>query len=206
MENGEIKILKQGITETPCDVMVNSANPWLGGIGRDLTQMCGGVDGAIHRAAGIGLLDECETLPTFEATFEGEKTEWRCDHGDFRMTSGYRLPCKRVFHAVAPIYQDGNAGELQCLSGLYHKIFSAFLGLKYPKIALPPMGTRSYGMPKSESSYIALANALNFTRGHLIEICFCVIDEQEHQIYMENLRALLEHRRNDGLDSLILIP
>jgi O-acetyl-ADP-ribose deacetylase len=187
-----IRLSQRAITTIRSDVIVNSANPWLGGIGPDLTLRCGGVDGAIHRAAGIGLYNECMSLPTFAGSYNGEAAEMRCNHGDLRVTNGYGLPCKKVFHAVAPRYIDGNSGELDLLATLYQKIFMTLVEMEFRTISIPPLGTRSFGMPRVRSAFIALHEAFLFVRKSPIKICFSLIDKEEYAIYQDFRRANLQ--------------
>lgn len=186
-----VEFTKQDITTIAVDVIVNSANPWLGGIGPDLPEGVGGVDGAIHRAAGIRLYESCLAFPTFRGLWRGEPAEIRCTPGDLRITDGFGLPCQKIFHAVAPVFVDGKSGELALLKRLYHRIFSTLVKMRFHSIALPPLGTRAFGMPRVESSYIAIDQACWFAREHGISVCFSLVDPEEHRIYTARFGTVL---------------
>lgn len=182
------------------EVLVNSANPSLAGIGEDLSRPGGGVDGAIHRAAGIELYRACQTFPCFdgvtsESSAAGVVTpnvarKIRCAHGDLRITDAFGLPYQKVFHAVAPRYLDGTLAELMLLEALYNRIFSTMVAYCYTSLALPPLGTRSYGMPKQISAHIAVARAVAFAKLANLAIYFCVPEKEDYQFYASSLAEL----------------
>ena len=186
--------------ERGIDVIVNSANPSLAGIGDDLTRPGGGVDGAIHRAAGIKLYEACQTFACFDGVTSNSDAggvvthnvarSIRCAHGDLRITDAFGLPYRKVFHAVAPQYLDGNMAELMLLESLYNRIFSTMVAYGFTSMALPPLGTRSYGMPKQESAHIAVTRALAFASFANLAIFFCVTQMEDFQYYASNLAEL----------------
>ncbi len=161
--------LKKGdITKLKVDVIVNAANSsLLGG---------GGVDGAIHRAAGPGLLAECKTL-------EG------CPVGEAKVTSGYNLLAKFVIHTVGPVWHGGSDNEEKLLASCYRNCLKIAENLKLKSIAFPNISTGVYRFPKREAAKIALAQAYQFKENaeYLKEIIFTAFDDENFDIYSELL-------------------
>ena len=129
-------VLTQGnITQVAADAIVNAANTsLLGG---------GGVDGAIHRAAGPGLLAECRTLHG-------------CRTGEARITGGYNLPARHVIHTVGPVWQGGHKGERETLARCYRAVFELVERQGLASVAFPSISTGAYRFPISEAAPIAL--------------------------------------------------
>ncbi len=163
MEN--IKIVKGDITKLNCGCIVNAANKsLLGG---------GGVDGAIHRAAGIGLYKECLTLGG-------------CETGEAKITKGYDLPAEYVIHTVGPIYR-GKGNESALLADCYRN--SLELAKKYDihSIAFPAISTGVYGYPVNEAAEIAYRTAadwLSENKNYSMEIIFCCFDDENYKKYL----------------------
>lgn len=151
--------------QTDVEAIVNAANnSLLGG---------GGVDGAIHRAAGRELLAECITLNG-------------CETGEAKITSAYKLPCKYVIHTVGPIYRGGNSGEPQLLANAYKNSMKLALQNKIRTIAFPSISTGVYSYPLEEAAEIAVKTVNDFYMEHQNEfdcIRFVLFDARTKQAY-----------------------
>lgn len=192
-KKGAILFTQIDITTLEVDVVVNSANRALAGIGPDLPEKVGGVDGAIHRAAGIELYERCLKFPTVSHSARGGPV--RCEPGNLKITDAYRLPCRYIFHAVAPKFFDGTQGEWEILRTLYQNIFREFMGLKLQKIALVPIGTRSFGFPKDQAATIALSEATRVVVDHELDIVFSLHNKEDLAKYhdvINRIRAEIE--------------
>ena len=159
-----IEVVEGDITRQRVDAIVNAANTTLlGG---------GGVDGAIHRAAGPELLDECRALGG-------------CPTGEARITKGYRLPAKWVIHAVGPVWRGGHAGERELLARAYASSFDcARAESSIRTIAFPAISTGIYGFPKREAAEIALA-VMAEHQADFERIIACVFDAESVNIYRD---------------------
>lgn len=165
----ELIAIKKDITTMQADAIVNAANrSLLGG---------SGVDGAIHRAAGPQLLEECKKV--------GE-----CEPGEAKITKGYDLPAKWVIHAVGPIYGNENGKEGEMLAGCY--VSSLILALKHDvkTIAFPNISTGVYGYPIKEAAQIAVATVREFLaeeENQIEKVYFVSFDDKAQKIYQELL-------------------
>ena len=140
-----IELVQGDITQQDTDAIVNAANTTLlGG---------GGVDGAIHRAAGPELLAECRRLGG-------------CATGDAKMTRGYQLKAKYVIHAVGPVYRDGRHGEDELLASAYRRSFELAAEHHLKSIAFPAISTGVYGYPLEAAARVALRTIINFLQEH----------------------------------------
>lgn len=166
--NSRIKLIKGDITKLKVDAIVNAANTsLLGG---------GGVDGAIHHAAGPELLNECRSLNG-------------CQTGKAKITQGYLLPAKFVIHTVGPVWRGGQNNEESLLASCY--LFSLKLAVENncKTIAFPNVSTGVYGFPKAKAAAIAVETVRDFLKESQLpeEVTFCCFDDENYQLYQSLL-------------------
>ncbi len=163
-----IELIQGDITKIDADAIVNAANTsLLGG---------GGVDGAIHRAAGPELLEECRKLNG-------------CDTGNARITKAYRLPAKFVIHAVGPVWKGGIQKESELLESAYYKSLELARDYSLNSIAFPNISTGVYGFPKNKAAKIAIQTVRNFLEKNELpeKIIFVVFDKENYELYQNQL-------------------
>jgi len=170
--NNRIELVNSDITTLEVDCIVNAANnSLLGG---------GGVDGAIHHAAGPGLLEECRKL-------DG------CATGEARITKGHSLPAQYVIHTVGPVWRGGATGEDDLLASCYQKSFKLVREYSLQSVAFPAISTGVYGFPKQRAAHIAIRETLRELAENkgLARVLFVCFNNETRIAYN---KALLEKR------------
>jgi O-acetyl-ADP-ribose deacetylase len=165
-------VVQGDITRLSVDAVVNAANSsLLGG---------GGVDGAIHRAAGPELLAECRQLGG-------------CPTGEARITAGYRLPAKHVIHTVGPVYRDGKHGEPDLLRSCYRESLRLAAEAGLGSIAFPCISTGIYGYPKDDACEVAVAATTEWLAEHVRPqtVTFCCFGDDDAELYRARLQKSL---------------
>ena len=160
------KTIKGDITKIKVDAIVNAANEsLLGG---------GGVDGAIHRAAGPELLEECQSLNG-------------CKTGQSKITKGYNLPSSYVIHTVGPVWKGGKSNEMELLKDAYLKSLQLAKENDCKSVAFPNISTGVYGFPKLDAAYIAIETATRFINDEApeMDVIFVCFDDLNYKIYQE---------------------
>ncbi|MBZ0220709.1 MAG: O-acetyl-ADP-ribose deacetylase [Candidatus Methylomirabilis sp.] len=174
MEGARVSLVKGDITLQETDAIVNAANSRLAG--------GGGVDGAIHRAGGPAIMEECRKIGG-------------CPTGSAVMTTGGKLRAKFVIHAVGPIYKDGLHNEPMLLESAYRSSLKLALEKGLKSIAFPSISTGAYGYPVEAASNVALSTVQDFIKGNkgrLDIVRFVLFSDSDHLVYSRTLRSLTE--------------
>jgi O-acetyl-ADP-ribose deacetylase (regulator of RNase III) len=171
MRSNRIELIRGDITTLQVDAIVNAANNSLEG--------GGGVDGAIHRAAGPDLLDECIKLNG-------------CETGDAKITKGYNLKAKYIIHTVGPIWQGGHKDEHSTLASCYQKSLQLAKDNKIEKIAFPGISTGVYGFPKDQAALIAFSETRRFLNKNSFpeKVYFAAFEEESYKLF----KSLLDQK------------
>lgn len=166
-----MRVVEGDITTLAVDAIVNAANEsLLGG---------GGVDGAIHRAAGPDLLAECRALGG-------------CPTGDATLTAGYRLPARHVIHTVGPVWQGGGAGENELLASCYRRSLEIAEAHGMRSVAFPAISTGVYRFPPDRAARIAVETVAAFLEadGPVSDVVFCCFGEESARLHRAELDRL----------------
>jgi len=171
MNNSKIELLQEDITKLEVDAIVNAANnSLLGG---------GGVDGAIHLAAGPELLEECRLLNG-------------CKTGFAKITKAYKLPSKFIIHTVGPVWEDGLNNEKELLKSCYQKSLQLAIDNNITTIAFPNISTGVYNFPKNLAAEIAIKTVLKFLLNapSIQKVIFVTFDAENYEIYSKKIQLL----------------
>lgn len=165
-----MQVVQDDITRLAVDAVVNAANEsLLGG---------GGVDGAIHRAAGPGLLTECRLLGG-------------CATGQAKMTAGHRLPARHIIHTVGPVHEGGGFGEAELLQSCYRESLRLAAEAGLESIAFPCISTGVFGYPKAEACAVAVAAVTEWLATYELPrlVTFCCFGAEDAELYRARLRS-----------------
>lgn len=178
MSRERIEVLRGDITKVEVDAIVNAANSSLMG--------GGGVDGAIHRAGGPAILEECKKI----VAEQGE-----CPPGEAVVTTAGNLPARYVIHTVGPVWRGGKSGEPEKLKNCYRNSLRLAVENHCASVAFPNISTGVYGYPKEEAAKIAVAEVSAFLRKdktieRVILVCF---DEENERLTREQVESLSEN-------------
>jgi O-acetyl-ADP-ribose deacetylase (regulator of RNase III) len=170
-----IEVIKGDITRLDVDAIVNAANSGLMG--------GGGVDGAIHRAGGPAILEECKAIRNHQGG---------CPTGEAVITSGGNLKAKYVIHAVGPVWHGGQDREDELLAGAYHNSLRLATEYNVRSIAFPNISTGVYGFPKERAAGLVVREVSRFVSGQttaIERIIFCCFDDENFALYNDLLRT-----------------
>lgn len=173
LNNSVLELVEGDITGQETDAIVNAANTTLlGG---------GGVDGAIHKAGGPEILEECRKLGG-------------CPTGEARITTGGNLKAKYVIHTVGPVYHDGKRQEAELLANAYNNSLNLASRYKLRSVAFPSISTGAYGYPLNEAATIALKTVIHYLKTHtdIRLVRFVLFDLKAYQTYEKVLQELIK--------------
>lgn len=177
-----IEVVRGDITKLDLDAIVNAANErMLGG---------GGVDGAIHRAAGPELLAACRRVPEVRPGV-------RCPTGDVRLTPGFRLPARHVIHTVGPVWRGGAHGEPELLASCYRRSLELARAHGLCSIAFPAISCGVYGYPIEDATTIAVREVHAFLGAHdQVRVVFVAFGDAIYSAFTAKLAKVAKHARN----------
>lgn len=169
----KIELIKGDITKIKVDAIVNAANSSLMG--------GGGVDGAIHRAGGPAILEECKKIVAKQGG---------CKTGEAVITTGGDLPAKYVIHTVGPVWNGGKKKEAELLASCYKNSLNLAMENKISSVAFPNISTGIYGYPKKEAAEIAVNTVREFLQQNdfINKVYFVCFDEENYQLYKSLMR------------------
>jgi len=176
VNQARLAITQGDITRQATDAIVNAANPGLMG--------GGGVDGAIHRAGGPAILEDCKQIVARQG---------RLPTGKAVITTGGNLPAKQVIHTVGPIWHSGNKGEAALLESAYRESLKLAVGQKLTSISFPSISTGVYGYPVAEAARVAINTVVSFLSGQVTpvkDVVFVLFDPATYQAYSSALEEL----------------
>jgi O-acetyl-ADP-ribose deacetylase (regulator of RNase III) len=176
VNQARLAIIQGDITRQATDAIVNAANPGLMG--------GGGVDGAIHRAGGPAILEECKQIVAKQG---------RLPTGKAAITTGGNLPAKHVIHTVGPIWQGGNKGEAALLESAYRESLKLAAEQKLSSVSFPSISTGVYGYPIAEAAGVAIRTVVSFLTGQVTpvkEVVFVLFDPITYQAYSSALEEI----------------
>lgn len=172
-----LELVEGDITRQDTDAIVNAANSRLAG--------GGGVDGAIHRAGGTQIMEECRKIGG-------------CPTGEARITGGGKLKAKHVIHAVGPVYRDGKHGEPELLASAYRHSLKFASEYKIKSVAFPSISTGAYGYPLEDAAKIALSAVIEYLKSHPeIELVrFVLFSADAYKAYEISLSLIMKSQFN----------
>jgi len=177
INQARLSIIQGDITKQATDAIVNAANPGLMG--------GGGVDGAIHRAGGPAILEECKQIVA---------SQGRLPTGKAVITTGGNLAAKRVIHTVGPIWQGGNKGEASLLESAYRQSLKLAAAHNLTSVSFPSISTGAYGYPVAEAARVALKAVVSFLREQVTsvkEVVFVLFDSRTYDAYSSALAEVI---------------
>ena len=172
INKGTLSLVQGDITQEETEAIVNAANSRLAG--------GAGVDGAIHRAGGPSIMEECRQIGG-------------CPTGQAVITTGGKLKARYVIHTVGPVYRGGGRGEAELLRSAYAESLKLAAARKLKSIAFPAISTGVYSYPLAEAAHIALKTAVDYLRGHedIDLIRFVLFDREAYDAFVAELRKII---------------
>lgn len=173
----KVSTIQGDITKQATEAIVNAANPGLMG--------GGGVDGAIHRAGGPSILEECQKIVAQRG---------RLPTGQAVITTGGNLKARYVIHTVGPVWRGGTANEAELLRSAYHECLKLATEKRLASISFPSVSTGAYGYPVDEAAKVAVGTVLSFVKQQetsLKEVTFVLFDSRTYQVYSSVLQSQL---------------